>query len=131
MLGRYRYRVLLGIGFASIHFLNDWYLKRVGKWGGERKNPSWYIAFFKRVITPVSFFLFSFWTQNHSYFVFVHWNTSALKLGTQVSFEFGLQQLKHIGIQDNERRMANTRYRIDTFRYRTRYWIYTMILVSI
>ena len=34
--GRYRYRVLdtrvlLGIGIASIHFLNDRYLKRVGK----------------------------------------------------------------------------------------------------
>ena len=50
--------------------------------------------------------------------------------GTRVSFEFGLQLQKHIGIQDDERRMASTRYRIDTFRYRTWYRIDTKIMVS-
>ena len=50
--------------------------------------------------------------------------------GTRVSFEFGLQLQKHIDIKDDERRMASTRYRIDTFRYRTRYRIDTKIMVS-
>ena len=53
-----------------------------------------------------------------------------LRLSAFVSFEFGLQLLKHIGIQDDERRLASTRYRIDTFRYRTRYRIDTKIMVS-
>ena len=84
---------------------------------------------FSRVITPFSF-LFSFWTQNHSLLVFFLWNISALKWGTRVSFEFGPQLLKHIGIRADERRLTSTWYRIDTFRYRTRYRIDTKIVLS-
>ena len=98
--------------------------KKGGNLSGEKEKSKLIYTIFSRVITTF-LFLFSFWTQNHSRLVFFLWNISALKWGTRVSIEFGLQLLKHIDIQDDRRRLASTRYRIDTFRYRTRYRIDT------
>ena len=103
--------------------------KKGGNLRGKNKKSKLIYTIFLRVITTFSF-LFSFWTQNHFLLVFFLWNISALKWGTRVSFEFGLQLLKHIGIQDDKRRLTSTRYRIDTFRYCTRYRIDTKIKVS-
>ena len=117
----YRYR---------IDTFSKWSIpKKGGNLRGKKEKSKLRYTIFSRVITTLSF-LFSFWTQNHSLLVLFLWNISALKWGTRVSFEFGLQLLKHIGIQDDKRRLTSTRYRIDTFRYRTRYRIDTKIKVS-
>ena len=120
-----RYSSTFGYRYRIDTFFKWSIPKKGGNLRGKKEKSKLIYTIFSRVITTCSF-LFSFWTQNHSLVVFFLWNISALKWGTRVSFEFGLQLLK----QDDKRRLTSTRYRIDIFRYRTWYRIDTKIKVS-
>ena len=103
--------------------------KKGGKLRGKKEKSKLIYTIFSRVITPFSF-LFSFLTQNHSLLVFFCLKYFRFEVRHAGFIRVRSTTAKTYRIQDDERRLASTRYRIDTFRYRTWYRIDTKIVVS-